>query len=113
MYNLEPIGEIFVQVCTTTPCALRGCAIVLDACRNELGIDVDNISFVANLTRTSLEYYDGFIFTSSIKAFPSFPPVAQGGRYNALTSILGNGANIPAVGGIIRPELLSVIKEDG
>ena len=40
MYNLEPVGENFVQVCTTTPCALRGCAIVLDACRNELGIDV-------------------------------------------------------------------------
>jgi NADH-quinone oxidoreductase subunit E len=40
MYNLEPVGEKFVQVCTTTPCALRGCAIVLDACRNELGIDV-------------------------------------------------------------------------
>ena len=40
MYNLEPVGENFVQVCTTTPCALRGCAIVLDACRDELGIDV-------------------------------------------------------------------------
>lgn len=40
MYNLEPVGENLVQVCTTTPCALRGCGIVLDACRNELGIDV-------------------------------------------------------------------------
>ena len=40
MYNLEPIGENLVQVCTTTPCVLRGCAIVLDACRDELGIDV-------------------------------------------------------------------------
>ena len=40
MYNLEPVGENFVQVCTTTPCALRGCAGVLDACRDELGIEV-------------------------------------------------------------------------
>ena len=40
MYNLEPVGEIFVQVCTTTPCALRGCAIILDACCEELGIAV-------------------------------------------------------------------------
>lgn len=38
MYNLEPVGEHVVQVCTTTPCALRDCAAVVDACRNELGI---------------------------------------------------------------------------
>lgn len=40
MYNIEPVGEHFVQVCTTTPCALRNCAAVLKACREELGIDI-------------------------------------------------------------------------
>lgn len=39
MYNLEPVGEHVVQVCTTTPCALRDCASVVDACREELGIE--------------------------------------------------------------------------
>ena len=39
MYNLEPVGEHVVQVCTTTPCALRDCATVVDACRDELGIE--------------------------------------------------------------------------
>jgi NADH-quinone oxidoreductase subunit E len=39
MYNLEPVGEHVVQVCTTTPCALRDCASVVEACREELGID--------------------------------------------------------------------------
>jgi NADH-quinone oxidoreductase subunit E len=39
MYNLEPVGEHVVQICTTTPCALRDCAAVVDACRAELGID--------------------------------------------------------------------------
>lgn len=39
MYNLEPVGEHVVQVCTTTPCALRDCAAVVEACRQELGID--------------------------------------------------------------------------
>ena len=38
MYNLNPVGEHVVQVCTTTPCALRGCASVVDACHEELGI---------------------------------------------------------------------------
>lgn len=39
MYNLEPVGEHVVQVCTTTPCALRDCAAVVDSCREELGIE--------------------------------------------------------------------------
>ncbi len=39
MYNLEPVGDHVVQICTTTPCALRNCAAVVDACRDELGVD--------------------------------------------------------------------------
>jgi len=38
MYNLDPVGEYVVQVCTTTPCALCGSAAVLDAVREELGV---------------------------------------------------------------------------
>jgi len=39
MYNLKPLGQNVVQVCTTTPCALRNCASVVQACREELGIE--------------------------------------------------------------------------
>jgi NADH-quinone oxidoreductase E subunit len=38
MYNLEPVGEHLVQVCTTTPCALCGSAGIVKACEDELGI---------------------------------------------------------------------------
>ena len=38
MFNLAPVGRHLVQVCTTTPCALRGSAAIVDACRDELGI---------------------------------------------------------------------------
>ena len=40
MYRLNPVGEFVVQVCTTTPCALRGCREVLNACKEELEIEV-------------------------------------------------------------------------
>ncbi|MEE2956364.1 MAG: NADH-quinone oxidoreductase subunit NuoE [Pseudomonadota bacterium] len=40
MYRLDPVGEFVVQVCTTTPCALRGCQEVLNACKEELEIEV-------------------------------------------------------------------------
>lgn len=38
MYNLAPVGKHFVQVCTTTPCWLRGSDKVLSACRKHLGV---------------------------------------------------------------------------
>lgn len=76
----------------------------------ELDIDVSRLNFATSLPKTSLEYYDGFIFTISIQGLPNLPPVAQGGRYNALTGILGKGAHIPAVGGIIRPEILCSLR---
>jgi len=41
MFNLEPVGRHLVQVCTTTPCWLRGSDEVLSACKTRLGIDVD------------------------------------------------------------------------
>ena len=40
MYNLAPVGKNFVQVCTTTPCWLRGSADVVAACKEELGIGI-------------------------------------------------------------------------
>ncbi len=39
MYNLEPVGRHMVQVCTTTPCWLMGCAGIAAACREVLGVE--------------------------------------------------------------------------
>ena len=31
MYNLAPVGKYFVQVCTTTPCMIRGAQHLVDS----------------------------------------------------------------------------------
>lgn len=72
----------------------------------ERGIDVDALEFEASYGRTSMEYYDGFVFGFYAEGRPDLPPVATGGRYDALTRVLGQGREIPAVGGVIRPGLL-------
>ncbi len=36
MFNLEPVGEHLVQVCTTTPCWLRGSDEVVKACKKHI-----------------------------------------------------------------------------
>ncbi|WP_119678484.1 NADH-quinone oxidoreductase subunit NuoE [Indioceanicola profundi] len=38
MYNLKPVGKHFVQVCTTTPCWLRGSDDIVHACEKKLGV---------------------------------------------------------------------------
>jgi len=40
MYNLSPVGRHVVQVCTTTPCWLRGSDDVVNACRKSLGVEL-------------------------------------------------------------------------
>ena len=70
------------------------------------GIDVSTLAFEASFGRSSMEYYDGFVFGFYRTDCPDLPPVATGGRYDALTRLLGQGNSIPAVGGVVRPGLL-------
>ncbi len=70
------------------------------------GVDVDGLEFEGSYGRTSMEYYDGFVFGFYAEGRPDLPPVASGGRYDALTAALGGGRSIPAVGGVIRPGLV-------
>lgn len=73
------------------------------------GVDVAHLPFEASHGQSTLEYYDGFVF-SFHAADPALPPVASGGRYDALTAVLGQGQSIPAVGGVIRPALVAMLK---
>lgn len=67
------------------------------------GVPVETLDFEASYGRTTLEYYDGFVFGFYAEGRLDLPPVATGGRYDALTRALGGGAGVPAVGGVIRP----------
>ncbi len=74
------------------------------------GIDVGSLDFEASYGRTQMEYYDGFVFGFYTPDRADLPPVATGGRYDALTQRLGQGAAIPAVGGVIRPGLVVALR---
>ncbi len=70
------------------------------------GVDIARLKFAAAFGLTSMEYYDGFVFGF---AQPNGDTVASGGRYDALTRVLGQGQDAPAVGGVIRPELTAAL----
>lgn len=71
------------------------------------GVDTASLPFEASLGRASMEYYDGFVFSFR----HGEAAVATGGRYDALTEVLGRGASIPAVGGILRPHLVAGLRD--
>uniref|UniRef100_A0AC35U284 NADH dehydrogenase [ubiquinone] flavoprotein 2, mitochondrial n=1 Tax=Rhabditophanes sp. KR3021 TaxID=114890 RepID=A0AC35U284_9BILA len=44
MYNRDPVGKFHLQVCTTTPCMLRGAESIVEAFSNKLGIKAGHSS---------------------------------------------------------------------
>ncbi len=44
MYNLSPVGEYFIQVCTTTPCMIRGAYKLVDACKEKISENENTLS---------------------------------------------------------------------
>ena len=44
MYNLTPVGKYFFQVCTTTPCMIRGAYKLVDVCKKKLSEKENQIS---------------------------------------------------------------------
>ena len=55
MYNLAPVGKNHLQVCTTTPCWLRGSADVVSACEKHLGIKMGETTADGNFTLSEVE----------------------------------------------------------
>ncbi len=44
MYNLAPVGKHFVQVCTTTPCLIRGADKIVKLCKEKISPRENEIS---------------------------------------------------------------------
>ena len=36
MYNLSPVGKHFIQICTTTPCMIRGAYKLVEVCKKKI-----------------------------------------------------------------------------
>jgi NADH-quinone oxidoreductase E subunit len=44
MFNLAPVGKYFVQICTTTPCMIRGSNKVIDVCKKHIANNQNELS---------------------------------------------------------------------
>ena len=55
MYNLSPVGKFFYQVCTTTPCMLRGAYKLVDVCKKKISNKENEISSDGNSSWMEVE----------------------------------------------------------
>ena len=55
MYNLSPVGKFFYQVCTTTPCMLRGAYKLVDVCKEKISSKENEISSDGNSSWMEVE----------------------------------------------------------
>lgn len=84
MFNLEPIGQYHLQVCSTTPCWLRGSDDIVTACKKVTGIkefgqtsedgmftlsEVECLGACANapILQVDHDYYEDMTAESTIK----------------------------------------------
>jgi len=44
MYNLAPVGKHLIQVCTTTPCMIRGAYKLVEACKDKISEKENTLS---------------------------------------------------------------------
>jgi NADH-quinone oxidoreductase subunit E len=55
MYNLSPVGKFFVQVCTTTPCMIRGANKLVEACKEKISENESELSNDKSCSWTEVE----------------------------------------------------------
>ena len=55
MYNLAPVGQYFLQVCTTTPCMIRGAYKLVDVCKKKISENESKISKDGKLSWMEVE----------------------------------------------------------
>ena len=55
MYNLAPVGKYFIQVCTTTPCLIRGADKIVNLCKEKISQKENEISRKANCSWMEVE----------------------------------------------------------
>ena len=55
MYNLAPVGKYFYQICTTTPCMLRGSNKLVEACKEKISENQSEVSKDGNCSWVEVE----------------------------------------------------------
>ncbi|MGB8274531.1 MAG: NADH-quinone oxidoreductase subunit NuoE [Alphaproteobacteria bacterium] len=91
MLNLAPVGQHHVQVCTTTPCWLRGSDGVLGTCQKVLGIQVGQTTEDGRVTLSEVECQGACVNAPMLRVNDSYFEDLDPERTEALLNSLLQG----------------------
>ena len=100
MFNLQPVGAWFFQICTTTPCWLRGSDKVVEACQRKLGIGIGETTPDGRFTLKEVECLGACVNAPIIQVNDDFYEDLDGPSTEKLIDELAAG-RVPARGSAI------------
>ncbi|HEV2264834.1 MAG TPA: NADH-quinone oxidoreductase subunit NuoE [Stellaceae bacterium] len=95
MFNLKPVGKHFFQICTTTPCWLRGSDEVVAACKKKLGIGIGESTADGKFTLREVECLGACVNAPIIQVNDDFYEDLDGRSTEALIDALARGEKPP------------------
>jgi len=95
MFNLKPVGKHFFQICTTTPCWLRGSDQVVAACKKKLGIGIGESTADGKFTLREVECLGACVNAPIIQVNDDFYEDLDGRSTEALIDALARGETPP------------------
>jgi len=96
MFNLKPVGRHLLQICTTTPCWLRGSDEVVAACERKLGIGMRETTPDGLFTMIEVECLGGCVNAPIMQVNDDFYEDLDARSTEVLLDALRRGEQPPA-----------------
>jgi NADH-quinone oxidoreductase E subunit len=121
MFHLKPVGKYLLQVCTTTPCWLRGSDAVLDTCKRKLGIEIGGSTADGKFSMIEVECLGGCVNAPILQVNDDFYEDMDAKLTEELLDALARD-EVPPVGSMIGrqtsapvggPDTLTSLRFDG
>ena len=91
MFNLKPVGQHLLQVCTTTPCWLRGSDAVVAACKKHIHPHAETVSEDGKLSWMEVECLGACVNAPVVQIGDDFYEDVDGPRTEAIINDLRAG----------------------
>lgn len=96
MYNLRPVGKHHIQLCTTTPCWLRGSADIVNACQSRLGIKIGETTGDGGFTLSEVECLGACVNAPMVQINDDYYEDLTPARMTEIIDALEKGTEVPA-----------------
>jgi NADH-quinone oxidoreductase E subunit len=95
MYNIEPVGKYLVQMCTTTPCMLRGSDGIVSACHKRLGIHAGETTADGKFTLMEVECLGACVNAPMVQINDDFYEDLNEARMTEILDLLAQDKDVP------------------